>query len=129
MPGMPTCTRSASPRPGRWPGRIPASSWSPTLPASARRRWTPCRAAARAWHDARDGGPAVGNRLQSDGSLAPGWSDQGVSFAGAIGFGPVLAPDGQNGMFLAWSDSHFGMPALIGLHVGGDAARAAGWPA
>ncbi len=46
--------------------------------------------------------------LSADGVTAPGWPSEGLFGAeGRFGSNPILAPDGQGGVFIAWRSSHW----------------------
>ncbi len=61
-----------------------------------------------AWSDGRgDQGDIYAARLLPDGRPAPGWNADGVPLCTASGTqdGPSIAPDGQGGAIVSWTDS------------------------
>jgi hypothetical protein len=83
-----------------------------------------------AWGDLRDGPLSIyGQRMLSDGSIAPGWPTDGARFAFDRGMSQLLA-DGAGGAFLACgtsgpvSDDDYFL-----LRITGSGTLAPGWPA
>jgi hypothetical protein len=81
-----------------------------------------------AWNDARDGGSLYGARILDDGSIAPGWNDQGVRLSSPAATLGGAAIDTHGGLYVTWVDNHLGHPAAIAQHITGDGTIAAGWP-
>jgi hypothetical protein len=84
-----------------------------------------------AWQDARaDSGDIYAQHLLPDGSLAPGWSANGLALARATGTQklPSLVPDGAGGAFAAWQDEQgTGLANVRAQHVSGTGVIATGW--
>ncbi len=95
------------------------------------------------WEDHRAGGlwgsdDGLGDlyaiRVQSDGTLAPGWSTGGNLICSAPGdqVSPAVVSDGSGGVIAAWSDGrNFAVTGgdVYTLRVTGAGTAAAGWPA
>lgn len=85
-----------------------------------------------AWYDSRNDQtqPAVVymQRLQPDGSLAPGWQPNGNPASDLIGyqFNPQLAPDGHGGAFVVYQEA-FNSHGYI-QRVSSNGTIATGWP-
>jgi hypothetical protein len=95
-----------------------------------------------AWIDFRDA-PATGNlhiylqRIRSDGTLASGWVENGISITRMPGYsgGPVLAPDGAGGVFVVWNDTRRATPPgaddqidIYAQRITSEGRVAPGWP-
>src|SRR5207245_2023719 len=87
--------------------------------------------ALSAWQDARtDSGDIYVQHLLSDGSLAPGWPENGLALCRAPGaqLAPSLAPDGAGGAFVSWQDARSGIGwDVYAQHVTGSATISPGW--
>lgn len=82
------------------------------------------------WMDARLGLPlARAQRLDSGGSIAPGWPSAGLVLPARLSPQSNLAaiPDGMGGAFVA-SDDHGFTGFVMVHHLGHDGLPAAGWP-
>ena len=86
-----------------------------------------------AWQDARsDTGDIYVQHLLPDGSLAPGWPENGLQVCTAPGnqVAPSLAPDGAGGAFVTWQDARSGSGwKVYAQHVTGSGGIASGWAA
>jgi hypothetical protein len=89
-----------------------------------------------AWYDYRPpptGGEIYAERVLADGTLAPGWTADGVRVSDAstpgLEYFPDIAPDGSGGAYLAWEwDDGYSTPSRV-QHLTRTSAVAAGWPA
>ncbi len=86
------------------------------------------------WEDARSSGPGIyGEHLNADGSRVAGWPDGGLpirAIAGSGAGGAAVAPDGQGGCIVAWSDARTGLGNVIcAQRLSWFGVVAPGWPA
>jgi hypothetical protein len=85
-----------------------------------------------AWQDYRSGLEIYASRILADGSLAPGWTVDGVLVsdpsAGLSEYGAVIATDGLGGAYLAWEREGGGRRVML-QHLDAFGQLAAGWPA
>jgi len=85
-----------------------------------------------AWADYRSGSLDVyAARVLADGSLAPGWTVDGVQVSGTSqrpgsDFPVTIAPDGSGGMYLAW-EWQIGTSYAMAQHLTASGAVAPGW--
>jgi len=87
-----------------------------------------------AWVDYRSGEDLYVQRIQADGSVAPGWTPDGVAMSLASGTqdSPSMISDGSGGAFLTWQDSRdYGTHKtdIYAQHVTASGSIAIGWPA
>ncbi len=85
-----------------------------------------------AWEDQRNGYSRIfGQRIRPDGSLAPGWQDQGNLLSTRVmsQILPSIVPDGAGGMFTFWTVFPNGDYDIYGQHMRGDGTPAEGWTA
>jgi hypothetical protein len=95
------------------------------------------------WHDRRHGIPGVIvdqiylQRVQADGSIAPGWPVDGLRVCPALGgqWQPSLAPDGSGGVYVTWDDFRNGIAyeyttdgGVYAQRIQANGERAPGWP-
>jgi len=83
------------------------------------------------WSDKRaDDGDIYCQHLLPDGSLAPGWPENGIALCSALGLQsrPAIAPDGAGGLLACWEDARGGEADVYAQRVSGDGARTPGWP-
>ena len=69
-------------------------------------------------------------RINADAEIVAGWPLYGVPVCSAAGSQetPKSCPDGQGGLFVAWSDSRSGGYDVYAQHLMSDGTRAPGWP-
>lgn len=81
-----------------------------------------------AWEDSRGSGLYL-QRVQADGTPAPGWPVNGtpVSTLYDYLYDPRIAPDGQGGVYVAFSA--YNSIKVYVQHLSGNGQVAAGWPA
>jgi hypothetical protein len=84
------------------------------------------------WHDYRFGsGEIFALRVLADGSLAPGWTVDGVLVSHEIdafnGFAPQIAADGTGGAYVSWEAQRTVSTAMI-QYLTASGAVAPGWP-
>jgi hypothetical protein len=85
------------------------------------------------WWDYRDfysGGDIYALRVLPDGSIAPGWTTDGVQVTAnedGVRFDSAIAPDGQGGSYLAWTHET-SYDNLRFQHLTPQGAVAFGWP-
>ncbi|MEO5619037.1 MAG: T9SS type A sorting domain-containing protein [Candidatus Eisenbacteria bacterium] len=82
-----------------------------------------------AWYDSRGGAEIYAIRILPDGSLAPGWTEDGTLVSDPANlqggdFDPRLVDDGAGGAFLTWDSN--GLAMVQHLNATGQAAP--GWP-
>ncbi len=86
-----------------------------------------------AWQDQRSGSWDVyALRLTATGAIAPGWAVNGNLVAGGAGhqLAPGIAPDGGDGVLVAWGDARNSIDYdLYAQHVSGAGVIDAAWPA
>ncbi len=86
-----------------------------------------------AWYDYRDlfDDEIFLQRVRSDGTLPPGWPENGLRVTDNTGFDALtsLAPDGLGGAYLGWVRGVCNQCQSIVQHVTGAPSVAPGWPA
>lgn len=86
-----------------------------------------------AWTDHRagigDGGDIFAQHILSDGTLAPGWTQDGTALCTAFGEQklPTVASDGAGGAIVTWQDARTGGRDICAQHVDAEGAIAGGW--
>lgn len=88
------------------------------------------------WLDARNGtSDLYAMRILADGTLAPGWTADGVEVVNTVGeqARPVLVTDGAGGAIIAWQDGRdtSSFPTntdIFALRLLANGTRAPGWP-
>ncbi|OFV83548.1 MAG: hypothetical protein A2W26_10230 [Acidobacteria bacterium RBG_16_64_8] len=84
-----------------------------------------------AWTDARsDTGDIYCQRILGDGSVAPGWTADGVPICRQPGLQdlPTIASDGSGGALITWEDARAGSRDVYVQRVSATGAIADGWP-
>ncbi|MGH7724010.1 MAG: T9SS type A sorting domain-containing protein [Candidatus Eiseniibacteriota bacterium] len=82
------------------------------------------------WEDYRNGyWQPFAQRILPDGSVAPGWSPNGVliSTQFATQINPIIATDGAGGFYAFWEEFPLGDYEIHGQHMTADARIAPGW--
>lgn len=86
-----------------------------------------------AWLDYRGEDAVYGTRVSADGSLPAGWNADGNVICAATGaqLTPVVAGDGQGGLFAAWQDQRSAPTSsdIWAMHLDSGGGGAAGWAA
>jgi hypothetical protein len=92
-----------------------------------------------AWLDFRSTSPDTAEdpyvqRILADGSVAPGWTDNGVAASHGLDYqdNVAMSPDGEGGAFLAWTDwRDYGTNRvdIYAQHITAAGTIAVGWPA
>ena len=89
-------------------------------------------AAIIVWRDNRRGASLSDIYAQSiaaDGSVTPGWPEDGVALCeSGLAGPPIPVPDGAGGALVLWSDGTSGNGQLLAQRVNADGTLAAGWP-
>jgi len=69
-------------------------------------------------------------RMDADGAVHAGWTASGVPVCSASGtqVTPKSCPDGQGGLFVAWTDHRGASYDIYAQHLMADGTRASGWP-
>jgi hypothetical protein len=91
------------------------------------------------WDDFRNTGSGgtgqdlYAQRVLADGSIAPGWIENGVPACTAPAFQslPAIAPDGAGGAYIAWEDERdyaTHLRDIYAQHLTSDGVVAQGWP-
>jgi hypothetical protein len=118
----------------------PASgSWAQRVDAAGAKAWPESLAAPAGTVLVDDGGTGayllgfegaalVARRRGADGSLAPGWTSNGLTLASPGNHGAMGALRTANGFFACWAESAAGLD-LRALAVMSNGALAPGWPA
>jgi hypothetical protein len=77
------------------------------------------------WFDQRPGAPGVyAQRMLADGSIAPGWPEDGVLCSGTTAAGaPTPVPDGTGGALILWVAG-----PIYAQRIDADGGMHAGWP-
>ena len=124
--GLAVCSRPTSPgRPSDFifPGSL--SSITEDGSGGAYIAWTDLRDSA-----ATGGADIYAQHIRGDGSIAVGWSMDGIAVCLAPGHQrmPVLAGDGHGGVLLAWQDARNGQDDIYAQHLNGSGSAATNWP-